>query len=45
MVAINVLVAMVVPMVRFGDVCVWRESGFGRREDVFIFNLIYKGIL
>jgi hypothetical protein len=21
---------------------VWKESGFSRREDVFIFNLLYK---
>jgi hypothetical protein len=29
-----------------GEVCVWRESGFSRREDVFTFNsLLYKEIL
>jgi hypothetical protein len=22
--------------------CVWKESGFSRREDVFTFNLLYK---
>jgi hypothetical protein len=25
--------------------CVWQESGFGRLEDVFTFNLLYKDIL
>jgi hypothetical protein len=25
--------------------CVWQESGFGRREDVFTFNLLHKEIL
>jgi hypothetical protein len=25
--------------------CFWQESGFGRREDVFTFNLIYEDIL
>jgi hypothetical protein len=22
--------------------CVWQESGFSRRDDVFIYNLLYK---
>jgi hypothetical protein len=22
--------------------CVWQESGFSRREDIFAFNLLYK---
>jgi hypothetical protein len=34
--------AMVVPMVGSGRVCVWRESGFSRREDVFIFNYFIR---
>jgi hypothetical protein len=49
--------AMVMPMVRSGGICVWRESGvrgsvlcwcvwdesgFSRREDVFKFNLVEK---
>jgi hypothetical protein len=25
--------------------CVWQESGFSRREDVFIFTLVYKDII
>jgi hypothetical protein len=25
--------------------CVWQESSFSDREDVFTFNLAYKGIL
>jgi hypothetical protein len=25
--------------------CVWQESGFSRREDVFILNLLHKEIL
>jgi hypothetical protein len=25
--------------------CVWQEFGFSRREDVFIFNLVYEEIL
>jgi hypothetical protein len=25
--------------------CIWQESGFSRREDVFTFNLVYKEIL
>lgn len=25
-----------------GGICVWKESEFSRREDVFIFNLTYK---
>jgi hypothetical protein len=25
--------------------CVWQESGFSRREDVFTFDLVHKGIL
>jgi hypothetical protein len=25
--------------------CVWQESGFSRREDVFTFNLLCKDIL
>jgi hypothetical protein len=25
--------------------CVWQESGFSRREDVFTFNLLYKEML
>jgi hypothetical protein len=25
--------------------CVWQESDFSRREDVFTFNLVYKEIL
>jgi hypothetical protein len=25
--------------------CVWQESGFSRREDVFSFRLLYKEIL
>jgi hypothetical protein len=24
---------------------VWQESGFSRRENIFIFNLLYKEIL
>jgi hypothetical protein len=32
-------------MVGAGGVCVWRESGFSRREDVFIFDLVHKEIL
>jgi hypothetical protein len=32
-------------MVGSGGVCVWRESGFSRREDVFTFNLLYKEVL
>jgi hypothetical protein len=35
---------MVEPMVGSGEVCVWRESGFSRREDVYTFNLIYESI-
>jgi hypothetical protein len=33
------------PMVGSGGICVWQESGFSRREDVFKFNLAYKEIL
>jgi hypothetical protein len=45
LVAKNANEAIVAPMVGSGGVCVWRESGFSRREDVFTFNLVYKYIL
>jgi hypothetical protein len=50
-------VAVVVPLLRFGGVCFWRESRASSRaigfmlvrladsEDVLIFNLFYKLIL
>jgi hypothetical protein len=41
LVARNANEAMMVPMVGSGAVCVWRESGFSRREYVFTFNLLY----
>jgi hypothetical protein len=25
--------------------CIWPESGFGRREEIFAFNLFFKDIL
>jgi hypothetical protein len=33
---------MVAPMVGSGGVCLWQESGFSCREDVFTFNLFIK---
>jgi hypothetical protein len=30
---------------RFCGWCVWQESGFGRCEDLFTFNLLYNEIL
>jgi hypothetical protein len=36
--------AIVTPIVGSGGVCVWQESGFSRREDVFTFNLVQKEI-
>jgi phosphotransferase system IIB component len=37
--------AMVAPMVGSGGVCVWRESGFRRCENVSTLTLLYKEIL
>jgi hypothetical protein len=37
--------ALVAPMVGSGGVCVWQESGFSRREDVFTFNLLCEEVL
>jgi hypothetical protein len=36
---------MVAHMVGSGEVCVWQESDFSRREDVITYNLIFKEIL
>jgi hypothetical protein len=44
LVARNANECMMAPMVGSGGVCVWRESGFNRHEDVFKFNELYKDI-
>jgi hypothetical protein len=44
-VARNANETIVTPMVGSGGVCVWQESGFSRREDVFTLDLLYKEIL
>jgi hypothetical protein len=37
--------AMGAPVVRYGKICIWQESGFGRHEVVFTFHLLYKEML
>lgn len=45
MVARNANKAIVAPMLRYGEVCIWQEFGYGRHKDFFTKNiLLYKKI-
>jgi hypothetical protein len=41
LVARNATEATIAPVVGYGGVCIWRESGFSRLEDISIFNPLY----